>query len=60
MDLGTDLVEGIFIRRVNRFLAMIEVDGLEVAVHVANSGRMKELFLPGCRVLLRPAGVFFI
>ena len=54
MDLGAGLVEGRFLERVNRFLAMIEVDGLEVAVHVANSGRMKELFLPGCRVLLRP------
>ena len=54
MDLDAGLVEGKFLERVNRFLAMIEVDGLEVAVHVANSGRMKELFLPGCRVLLRP------
>ena len=55
MDLGTDLVEGIFLERVNRFLAMVEVDGEEVGVHVANSGRMKELFIAGCRVLVRPA-----
>ena len=54
MDLGTDLVEGIFLERVNRFLAMIKVDGIEVGVHVANSGRMKELFIAGCRVLVRP------
>ena len=54
MDLGTDLVEGIFLERVNRFLAIIEVDGIEVGVHVANSGRMKELFITGCRVLVRP------
>ncbi len=47
MDLGDDLVEGIFLERVNRFLARVEVDGREVGVHVANSGRMKELFVPG-------------
>ena len=53
MDLGNDLVEGIFLERVNRFLAKVEVDGKEVGVHVANSGRMKELFVPGFRVLVR-------
>jgi len=54
LDLGDDLVEGIFRERVNRFLARVEVDGREVGVHVANSGRMKELFVPGWRVLVRP------
>ena len=54
MDLGADLVEGIFLERVNRFLATVEVAGAKVKVHVANSGRMKELFIPGCRVLVRP------
>jgi sugar fermentation stimulation protein A len=54
LDLGKDLVEGIFLERVNRFLARVEVDGREVGVHVANSGRMKELFVPGWRVLVRP------
>ncbi len=54
MDLGEDLVEGIFLERENRFLARVEVDGREVGVHVANSGRMKELFVPGWRVLVRP------
>jgi sugar fermentation stimulation protein A len=52
--LGADLVEGIFLERVNRFLARVEIDGREVGVHVANSGRMKELFVPGWRVLVRP------
>ncbi len=52
--MGADLVEGIFLERVNRFLAMVQVDGREVGVHVANSGRMKELFIPGRRVLVRP------
>ena len=54
LDLGDVLVEGVFLERVNRFLARVEVDGREVGVHVANSGRMKELFVPGWRVLVRP------
>ncbi len=54
MDLSADLIEGVFVERVNRFLAIVNVDGQEVGVHVANSGRMKELFIPGCRVLVRP------
>ena len=54
MDLSADLIEGVFVERVNRFLAVVNVDGQEVGVHVANSGRMKELFIPGCRVLVRP------
>ena len=54
MDLPDDLVEGRFKVRVNRFLALVEVNGREVAVHVANSGRMHELLVPGYRVLLSP------
>ena len=54
MELGLDLVEGRFLERLNRFAALIEVAGQEVQCHVANSGRMRELFVPGCRVLLKP------
>ena len=54
MNFGEDLIEWIFLERVNRFLASVEVAGRVVGVHVANSGRMKELFVPGWRVLVRP------
>ena len=54
MHLGSDLVEGHFLTRLNRFAALVEVDGEEALVHVANSGRMRELFVPGVRVLLKP------
>ena len=54
MDLPGDLVEGRFNVRVNRFLALVDVDGREVRVHVPNSGRMHELLVPGYRVLIRP------
>ena len=55
MKLGPDLVEGVFIRRLNRFAALVEVGEREVMVHVANSGRMGEMLVPGCRVKLKPA-----
>ena len=48
------LVEARFIRRLNRFAALVDVDGKENLVHVANSGRMRELLLKGRRVLLNP------
>ena len=55
MFLGNDLVEARFLRRVNRFLAVVDLDGEETNVHVANSGRLRELFLPGAPVWLKPA-----
>ena len=55
MFLGNDLVEARFLRRDNRFLATVELRGREVGVHVANSGRLRELFLPGALVWLKPA-----
>ena len=53
--LGDDLIPGRFLKRVNRFLALVEVDDRETGVHVANSGRLHELFVPGAAVWLKPA-----
>lgn len=55
MKLSPDLVEGRFLLRLSRFSALVEVDGREVMAHVPNSGRLRELLLPGYRMLLRPA-----
>ena len=49
------LVEARFIRRLNRFAALVEMDGSESVIHVANSGRMRELLVESRRVLLKPA-----
>ncbi len=49
------LVEGRFIKRLNRFAALVDVDRKEHLAHVPNSGRMGELLVPGYRVLLAPA-----
>ena len=53
MQLGNDLVEAKFVRRVNRFLAVATIGGQEAGVHVANSGRLRELFVPGAEVWLK-------
>ena len=55
MKLHPHLQEGTFITRLNRFAALVEVEGREEMVHVANSGRLRELFEPGRRMLLAPA-----
>jgi len=53
MEIGPDLVEGVFIERLNRFAALVNVKGKQEMTHDANSGRMHELFVPGYRVLLK-------
>ena len=55
VEIGKHLVEARFQERLNRFAALVECDGRQEMVHVANSGRMRELLYPGRRVLLRPA-----
>ena len=41
-----------FIERPNRFIALVELDGTVETVHVKNTGRCKELLLPGKDVVL--------
>lgn len=48
-------VEGKFIDRPNRFVAHVEIDGTPQTVHVKNTGRCRELLLPGAPVILAKA-----
>lgn len=41
-----------FIKRINRFTAVVELDGREETVHVKNTGRMRELLFEGADVIL--------
>ncbi len=41
---------GIFCNRPNRFIANVQIDGTETVCHVKNTGRCKELLIPGTRV----------
>ena len=48
----SNIVSGIFISRPNRFIANVNIDGTQYTVHVKNTGRCKELLVPGCIVFL--------
>lgn len=54
MEIPGPLVPGRFLRRENRFRALVEVAGRPEWAHVPNSGRLREIFTPGRTVLLRP------
>lgn len=41
-----------FLARPNRFIAQVELDGRVETVHVKNTGRCRELLVPGCTVYL--------
>jgi sugar fermentation stimulation protein A len=47
-----NIVKGRFLSRPNRFIAHVEIDGVDTVVHVKNTGRCKELLVPGCTVYL--------
>lgn len=49
------IIQGIFIKRINRFVAHVWLDGIEEVVHVKNTGRCKELFIAGTTVILEKA-----
>ena len=42
----------VFLSRPNRFIAKVEIDGQEETVHVKNTGRCRELLIPGRTVWL--------
>lgn len=48
-----NIVEGIFIKRINRFIALAEIGGVIQEVHVKNTGRCKELFIEGKKIYLQ-------
>ncbi|KXG76761.1 DNA/RNA nuclease SfsA [Thermotalea metallivorans] len=53
VTINGELLEAVFIKRLNRFLAEIEVQGNLHKAHVPNTGRMKELLVEGARVIVR-------
>ena len=52
MKLYDRVIEGTFLSRPNRFIAHVETEqGVEIC-HVKNTGRCRELLIPGARVFL--------
>lgn len=48
-----NILEGRFITRFNRFEAAVEIEGREELCHVKNTGRCKELLVPGAAVFVQ-------
>jgi sugar fermentation stimulation protein A len=44
-----------FISRPNRFIAVIEIQGIREICHVKNTGRCKELLIPGAEIFIQEA-----
>lgn len=51
-----NITRATFIKRPNRFIAEVDIDGHREIVHVKNTGRCKELLVPGCEVWLNAPG----
>lgn len=51
-----NITSGRFIARPNRFIAQVEIGGREETCHVKNTGRCRELLVPGARVYLTASG----
>ena len=47
-----NICKGRFLRRTNRFIAIVDIDGEEVTCHVKNTGRCRELLVEGAIVFL--------
>ena len=51
-----NMVAGTFLARPNRFIAHVQIDGQVEICHVKNTGRCRELLVPGCRVYCQRSG----
>lgn len=51
-----NITKAVFLNRPNRFIAQVDIDGHREIVHVKNTGRCKELLIPGCEVWLTAPG----
>lgn len=50
-----NIVPGVFLARPNRFIAHVEINGQVVICHVKNTGRCRELLIPGTQVWCQKA-----
>lgn len=51
-----NITKAVFLARPNRFIAEVELNGRKERVHVKNTGRCRELLIPGCEVWLTAPG----
>ena len=50
-----NVCEAIFEKRLNRFVAEVSLNGESIRCHVKNTGRLRELFVPGAKCVLAVA-----
>lgn len=50
-----NIIEGIFLRKLNRFTAEVEVDGEVKLAHLPTTARLRELLIPGAKCYLEEA-----
>lgn len=50
-----NIIEGIFLRKLNRFTAEVEVDGEVKLAHLPTTARLRELLIPGANCYLEEA-----
>ena len=48
-----NILPAVFVDRPNRFIAHVELNGRLEVCHVKNTGRCRELLIPGCRVYVQ-------
>lgn len=53
MKYNKRIIEAEFVKRPNRFQGYVKVNGQELMAHVPNTGRCREILIPGCTVQLR-------
>lgn len=51
-----NIIKGKFIERTNRFVAVLDINGRVEKAHVKNTGRCRELLIPGASVYLEDHG----
>ena len=54
-----NVTSAVFLSRPNRFVAQVLLEGEVITVHVKNTGRCRELLLPGAQVWLRDGAAYF-
>lgn len=52
MKITNKTIKGSFIKRLNRFEGLVNIDGREQLVHIPNTGRCRELFREGAPVII--------
>ena len=59
MKINGPLYDAIFVKRLNRFLTLIDVDGKIFKSHLPDPGRLNELLIPGAKLKVRYVNLEF-